>query len=304
MMQPTLRQLRHLVALAEAAHFGRAADAAHVTQSTLSASIKELEAVLEVPLVDRTKRRVVLTPAGVETVDRARRILSEVEDLATSVRGSGQPLSGPLRLGVIPTIGPFLLPRILPRLRERFPELKLYLTEDLTQRLVEDLDAGRLDVLLLALPCECHGAETLPLFDDPFFVAARAEHPLAQKSKITARDLGDAPLLLLKEGHCMREHALEACALAKRTQVQPFEATSLFTLAQMVDNGLGVTLLPEMALDAGLIHGTKIVTQPLALAGAKRTIGLAFRKGTARRNEFALLGDEIARLHDEIVPRK
>jgi LysR family hydrogen peroxide-inducible transcriptional activator len=304
MIQPTLRQLRHLVALAEAGHFGRAAEAAHVTQSTLSASIKELEGALNVPLVDRTKRRMVLTPAGLETVERARRILSEVEELTRSVRGSGKPLSGALRLGVIPTIGPFLLPRILPRLRERFPELKLYLTEDLTGRLVDDLRAGRLDVLLLALPCECHGAETLPLFDDFFELAAPTQHPLAQKAKITARDLSEAPLLLLKEGHCMREHALEACTLAKRTQVQPFEATSLFTLAQMVDNGLGVTLLPEMALDAGLTQGTQIATQKLAIENAKRSIGLAFRRGTARRDEFVLLGNEIARLHGETCRQK
>jgi LysR family transcriptional regulator, hydrogen peroxide-inducible genes activator len=304
MIQPTFRQLRHLVALAETGHFGRAAEAVHITQSTLSASIKELEAVLDVPLVDRTKRRVVLTPAGAETTERARRILAEVEDLTRSVRGSGKPLSGPLQLGVIPTIGPFLLPRILPRLRERFPELKLYLTEDLTQRLLEDLRAGRLDVLLLALPCECQGAETLPLFGDPFALAAPPDHPLARKSHITSRDLTEAPLLLLKEGHCMRGHALEACSLAKRAHVQPFEATSLFTLAQMVDNGLGVTLLPEMALEAGITQGTQIATQPLAIANAKRTIGLAFRRGTARRDEFVLLGDEIARLHRETAERK
>lgn len=299
MVTPTFRQLRHLVALADSGHFGRAAEAAHVTQSTLSASIKELEGVLAVPLVDRTKRRVVLTPAGVETVSRARAIISEVEDLTLSVRGTGAPLSGALRLGVIPTIGPFLLPRILPALRTRFPALKLYLTEDMTQRLVEDLRAGRLDVLLLALPCDCTGAEAIALFDDPFFVAAPGDHGLARKARIRSDDLSEAPLLLLKEGHCLRAHALEACELADRARVQPFEATSLFTLAQMVDNGLGVTLLPQMALDAGLTQGTRVVTRPLETGEAKRTIGLAFRKGTARRAEFELLGAEIARLHRE-----
>lgn len=299
MATPTLRQLRHLVALADTTHFGRAAEAAHVTQSTLSASIKELEGVLAVPLVDRTKRRVVLTPAGVETVSRARRIIGEVEDLTLSVRGTGAPLSGVLRMGVIPTIGPFLLPRILPRLRTRFPELKLYLTEDMTERLVEDLRAGRLDILLLALPCDCTGAETILLFDDPFFVATPPDHPLARKNKIGSEDLTDAPLLLLKEGHCLRAHALEACELADRARVQPFEATSLFTLAQMVDNGLGVTLLPKMALDAGLTQGTRVVNRPLDTQDAKRTIGLAFRKGTARRAEFELLGAEIVKLHRE-----
>jgi LysR family hydrogen peroxide-inducible transcriptional activator len=170
--------------------------------------------------------------------------------------------------------------------------------------LLEDLRAGRLDVLLLALPCESQGAETLPLFGDSFALAAPAEHPLAHKSQITSRDLSDAPLLLLKEGHCMRGHALEACSLAKRSHVQPFEATSLFTLAQMVDNGLGVTLLPEMALEAGITQGTQIATQKLAIEDAKRTIGLAFRRGTARRDEFVLLGGEIARLHERTLAQK
>lgn len=291
---PSIRQLRHLVALADQGHFGRAAEACAVTQSTLSASIKELEGVLEAPLVDRTKRRVVLTPLGEETVGRARRILEETEELALAARATHAPLTGTIRMGAIPSIGPFLLPKVLPGLRRAYRQLKLYLVEDLTERLVEQLRQGKLDVVLLALPYDCGPAETKVLFEDRFVVALPKTHPLAKETRIKPEQLWSADLLLLKDGHCLRDHALAACRLADRRRTEGFEATSLPTLVQMVDNGLGITLLPELGVAAGLLRGTGLVTRPLASDEPARQIGLAWRRGTGRREEFLLLAKELA----------
>jgi len=290
---PSLRQLRHLTALAEHANFGRAAAACHVTQSTLSASIKELEQVLQVPLVDRSNRRVLLTPLGREVVERARRILAETEDLALTARAAREPLTGTLRMGAIPTIGPYLLPKALPGLRRAYRQLKLYLVEDLTGRLVEQLQQGRIDVALLALPCDCGPVESAVLFRDPFLVALPRTHPLAERQSIRPDELDREELLLLKDGHCLREHALAACNLRDRGRTEEVEATSLTTLVQMVDNGLGITLLPRLAIEAGLLRGTSLVTRPIADGGTAREIGLIWRRGTGRRGEFELLADEL-----------
>jgi LysR family hydrogen peroxide-inducible transcriptional activator len=290
---PTLRQLRHLVALAESRHFGRAAQATFVTQSAFSASIKELEAILGAPLVDRTHRSVVLTPLGAEVVERGRRLLAEAEALTQLAHAAREPLGGVLRLGVIPTVSPFLLPRVLPALRRAHPKLKLYLTEDLTARLVDGLHAGRLDVLLVALPCECGEADTRVLWRDRFSVALRADDPLARHKTLKPEQLGADRLLLLQDGHCLREHALAACRLADPDVALAYRGTSLQTLVQMVDNGLGITLVPQLALDAGLLRGTKTVARPLTGSEAWREIGLAWRRGTARRAEFELLGDTL-----------
>lgn len=293
---PTLRQLRHLVALAETGHFGRAAASCAVTQSSLSASIKELEAVLEAPLVDRTKRQVILTPLGLETVGRARRIIAETEELARATRAAKEPLSGTLRMGVIPTIGPYLLPSVLPGLRRAHPRLQLYLTEDLTARLVEQLHAGKLDIVLLALPYEGGNVESQDLFKDRFVVALQPSHPLAAGMQVEPELLQAEEVLLLKDGHCLRDHALAACRLADRRRTVGFEATSLPTLVQMVDNGLGITLLPELAVEAGILRGTGLITRPLAGNDATRTIGLIWRRGTGRREEFLLLARELKAL--------
>lgn len=298
-IRPTLRQLAHLVALADAKHFGRAAAASHVTQSTLSASIKELEETLQAPLVDRTRRTVVFTPLGAETAERARRILEEADALVRAAAAESAPLSGPLRMGVIPTIGPFLLPAILPKLRRAYPKLRLYLVEDLTDRLVEQLRDGRLDVALLALPYDCGNVESRILFKDTFRVALPRAHKLASADSIKLRDLKAAGLLLLKEGHCLREHAMEACRLGDPRDIEPVEATSLHTLVQMVDNGLGVTLLPQLAIDAGILRGTRLKVAPLAGGDPARDIGLIWRKGTGRQEEFELLADEITKLAAE-----
>ena len=301
---PSFRQLEHLVMLADHGHFGHAAMACHVTQSTLSASIKELENVLQAPLVDRTKRRVVLTPLGLEIVERARRILNEGKDLVEAARAGSEPLSGTLRMGVIATVGPFLLPDVLPRLRRSYPALRLYLVEDLTARLVEELRSGKLDIVLLALPNEdCRNLETQALFLDPFKVALPNGHPLAAGKAVDIEQLRPEELLLLKEGHCLRDQALAACRLADRRQVQSVEATGLHTLVQMVDNGLGVTLLPQLAIDGGILKGTAIRILPTTGQTPSREIGLVWRRGTGRQREFMLLANVLTQLVEE-RPRK
>lgn len=299
---PSLRQWRYLVSLAENRHFGRAAEACFVTQSTLSAGIQELETQLGAALVDRTKRKVVLTPLGEDLAGRARELLAQAEDMVLLARAASVPLSGPLRLGVIPTISPFLLPRVLPGLRKRFPDLRLFLREDLTARLVEQLQAGKLDLLLIALPYEAAALDTMTLFDDDFLVACREDHALARRSSVKLDELGDAPLLLLEDGHCLRDHALAACRLPPSPRRDGFAATSLHTLVQMVDSGLGVTLLPRLALDAGILRGTDVTTRPLNDGqkdggpkdrGPSRHIGLAWRRGTQRAKEFTLFGEAL-----------
>jgi len=297
---PSFRQLEHLVMLADHGHFGHAAMACQVTQSTLSASIKELENVLQAPLVDRTKRRVVLTPLGLEIVERARRILNEGKDLVEAARAGSEPLSGTLRMGVIATVGPFLLPDVLPRLRRSYPALRLYLVEDLTARLVEELRSGKLDIVLLALPNEdCRNLETQALFLDPFKVALPNGHPLAAGKAVDIEQLRPEELLLLKEGHCLRDQALAACRLADRRQVQSVEATGLHTLVQMVDNGLGVTLLPQLAIDGGILKGTAIRILPTTGQTPSREIGLVWRRGTGRQREFMLLANVLTQLVEE-----
>ena len=290
---PSVRHLRHLTALYDHGHFGRAAEACHVTQSTLSASIKEFESVLRVALVDHSKRGVVLTPVGVETVERARKIVKEIEDLVSFTTASREPLSGTLRMGTISTIGPFLLPRVLPRLRETYTRLRLYLVEDLTERLIASLHRGELDVVLLALPRECGAVETVVLFKDPFVVGLPRGHPLAKENSIKPQSLLGEDLLLLKDGHCLRDHALAALRRLANRRIAEFEATSLTTLVQMVDNGLGTTLLPTLAVNAGLLLGTSLITRPLLTDEPARNIGLVWRRGTGRREEFRLLAREL-----------
>ncbi|MBM3546216.1 MAG: hydrogen peroxide-inducible genes activator [Alphaproteobacteria bacterium] len=297
--QPTLRQLHYLDALARAGHFGRAAEAANVTQSTLSAALKDLETTLGVTLVDRGKRRVVFTPAGEEVLRRGRQLLEGAEELVAAATAAQAPLSGLLRLGVIPTIGPFLLPRVLPGLRRAFPKLKLVLVEDQTARIVDQLESGALDVLLLALPCDCGGAETMDLFEDEFLTTLPKTHALASLDAVPPDRLAEEPLLLLQEGHCLRSHALSVCNFTDPALGPAVEATSLHTLVQMVDGGLGVTLLPRMAVDAGILRGTSLVTRPLDADPRSRAIGLAWRRGTGRRKDFDLLGRTIAQLQRE-----
>lgn len=293
---PTLRQLQHFIALSEHLHFGRAAASVHITQSTLSASLKELEETLGAPLVDRTKRSVVLTPLGMEIATRARLLIAEAEDLTQAAKAVRAPLSGAIRLGVIPTIGPFVLPYALPALRKKYPSLQLYLVEDLTDRLVASLREGTLDIALIALPFDTPGLEVYSISDDPFVLAAPKEHALMHQQEVTADDIQAERLLLLRDGHCLRDHALSACGVRAPRHDDAFEATSLMTLVQMVDNDLGVTLLPKMAVSRGLLKGTGLAARPLSGETPAREIALIWRKGTLRRQEFELLGKEFRSL--------
>ncbi len=293
---PTLRQLQHFIALTEHLHFGKAAAAVHVTQSTLSASLKELETILGAPLVDRTKRSVVLTPLGIEIAGRARALLAEAEDLAQTARATRAPLSGAIRLGIIPTVGPFVLPQALPQLRRKFPVLQLFLVEDLTERLIMSLRDGALDVAMIALPFDTPGLETYPLIEDAFVVAAPRNHALMKAKTVSSEDVQAEKLILLRDGHCLRDHALSACGVRAARHGDGFEATSLMTLVQMVDNGLGVTLLPQMAVEKGLLKGTGLAARPLEKQAPSREIALVWRKGTLRKREFELLGKELKAL--------
>jgi LysR family transcriptional regulator, hydrogen peroxide-inducible genes activator len=295
---PSVRQLRYLAVLADKLNFRAAAEACFVTQSTLSAGIKELETQLGARLVERDKRSVRLTPAGEQVAARARRLVAEAADLVATARAGTAPLSGDLRLGVIPTIAPFLLPRALPPLRKRYPALRLFLREDLTARLLEQLRAGELDAALIALPYETGGLELRELFRDDFRFVAPKDHPLAATKTVAVERLDHAEVILLEEGHCLREHAIEACATRKggrAGQGAGIEATSLPTLLQMVEGGLGVTLLPETALAAGLLHGTGLVSRPFTARVPARTLALAARPSSARARDLELLADFFAR---------
>ncbi len=294
---PTLKQLRHFAALADTLNFGRAAAAANVTQSTLSASLQELEAILGAGLVDRTRRSVVLTPLGERVLARARRLLADAEELALEAHQARAPLTGTLRLGVIPSVSPFWMPKALPALRKAYPQLKLFLVEDLTERLVEKLANGAIDVALLALPCDCGPNAAAPLGRDGFRLVVRRDDALAKRKIVPTAEIRKRKLLLLADGHCMKRHALAACGLRDSAEADTMAATSLFTLVQMVDNGLGITLLPQMALDAGLIAGTDLVALSVEDDPA-RDLGLVWRKGTARQAEFSLLAAALAKAAD------
>jgi LysR family hydrogen peroxide-inducible transcriptional activator len=290
---PSLRQLRYLVNLAEKLNFRAAAEACFVTQSTLSAGIKELETQLGAQLVERDKRSVRLTPAGEQAVARGRRLVAEAADLVETVRAARAPLSGPFRLGAIPTIAPFLLPHALPPLRARYPRLRLFLREDLTARLLEQLRAGELDAALIALPYDTGDLELRRLYRDEFSFVARRDHPLAQLKKVPVERLDGAEVMLLEEGHCLREHAIAACG--RSTAEKGIEATSLPTLLQMVEGGLGVTLLPETALRADLLAGTKLVARPFAARVPSREIVLAARATSPRGRDLDLLAEFLSK---------
>lgn len=290
----TLRQLRYLVALAETLHFGRAAAACHVSQPSLSAQIQQLEEMLGAALVERTKHRVLLTPAGEDAVTRARLILGQVDDMSQAVRASGRPLSGSLRLGVIPTSGPYLLPRVLPALRAAYPDLKLYLREDMTERLLDRLRAGDLDAGLLALPVTEPGVELLPVYTEPFLVALPRGHRLDNAETVEQAELRDETLLLLEDGHCFRDQALDVCALSGAQAGNGFAATSLTTLVEMVAGGLGLTLLPALAVPS-LTANDQVGLRRFAEPVPFRTMALVWRRGSPRSGDIRRLADIIVR---------
>ena len=290
---PTIKQLQYLVALHEHGHFGRAAEASFVSQSTLSAGIRELESLLGVTLVERSRRVVRFTPLGNAVVAKAHRLLREAEELSDLVQASGKPLAGELRMSVIPTIAPFLLPRMLPRLRRERPQLKLYLREETSGDAVESLHHGRADCVLLALPFATGEIEAEHICDDRLYVAFPKGDPRDPPEAIPPAMIDPDRLLLLEDGHCLKEHALSACNRPELRGSAAMIGTSLHTLVQMVDNGLGVTMLPQMAIDAGILHETQVVARPLKARNASREIALIWRKNSPRAEEFKLLAKEL-----------
>jgi LysR family hydrogen peroxide-inducible transcriptional activator len=291
---PTPQQLRYLTALAETLHFGRAAAACAVSQSTLSAGILVLERQLDAQILDRSAgKHVVFTTLGLELVAKARQALASLGAVAEAANAARAPMTGPLKLGIIPTIGPFLLPRLMPQLRENFPALKFFLREDQTDNLLAQLEAGQLDVLLLAEPCACAGAETLAVMRDEFLVALPHGHPLAARDAVPIAALAAERFLLLEHGNCLRDQVLTTCG-ASPGRNGDFAATSLHTLIQMVAGGLGVTLVPRLAVSAGILAGTDVVLRRLEGAGGWRTLSLAWRPASPRAAEYRALWPLIA----------
>lgn len=293
---PTLRQLQFLTALRAEGSFVAAADAVGVTQPTLSAGVKELETTLGALLVERGRMGAVLTPAGVEAAERAARALEEVEELVRAVQAAGRPFSGSLRLGAIPTIAPFLLPRALPLLKRKFPELRLLMREDLTARLIDALRVRTLDAAVIALPYAAHGIATAPVADDEFLLLCPKEHPLAARNDLSPEHLSGEDLLLLEDGHCLREHALSVCSLAPGRRSAEVSATSLHTLVHMVAGGMGVTLLPKLAAEAGAAAGAQVAIRQFAEPVVGRSIGVAWREGSQREAEARMLADVLREL--------
>ena len=298
---PTVKQLQYLVALRRFGHFGKAADACFVTQSTLSAGLRELETLLGVTLVERTRRVVRFTALGEKIADKAIAVLRETEELAEMARAQGRPLHGELRMGVIPTIAPFLLPTMLPRLREQWPELKLYLREETSGAACEALHRGQLDCVLLALPFACGEVDNTALFDDPLFVAyPQGEAPRAKS--IDAAEIDESRLLLLEDGHCLKDHALSACNRPELRAHAAMMGTSLHTLVQMVDNGLGLTFVPGMAIEAGILSGTGVEAKPLRSDHPFRRIALIWRRSSPREAEFKMLATTLRRIAGDVIP--
>ena len=295
-----LRDLRYLVALADERHFGRAAERCFVSQPTLSAQIRKLEEYLGVPLVERQPRRVKLTEAGEKIVERARRALQEADAIVEVAKTDRDPLAGHLKLALIPTVGPYLLPQVAGPLRRALPRLKLMLYEYQTAPLLEKLRAGEIDLGIIALPMPTEGLETTTLYDEPFTLAVPASHPLAGRDKVKLEDLKDETLLLLEDGHCLRDHALSVCSRVRVNQEQDYRATSLETLRQMVAAGHGITLLPELAAEApvGTARGLRI--KPFARPAPVRTIGAVWRKSTTRGKAIeAIVATVRAAMHKQ-----
>ena len=293
-----IRAVQYLVTLAEVRHFSRAAERCHVSQPTLSTQIRKLEEELGVQLVERNPRQVMLTAVGEEVVERARTILAEVDAMRAIARRSRDPHSGTVRIGIFPTLAPYLLPHVVPRIRQEFPRLTLRLFEEKTEQVLEMLDQGRLDAGLLALPISHEGLHVRELFEEPFLLALPEHHPLCDRQQIQLSDLENQELMLLEDGHCLREQALEVCQLTGAHEQLDFHATSMETLRQMVAANTGITLMPALAVKPPVAHTDNLVTRPFAKPGPSRKIAMVWRKSTA-------LGDfleELATLFAAINP--
>ena len=288
-----LKDLRYLVALADTRHFGRAAERTFVSQPTLSAQLKKLEEYLGVQLIERAPKRVSLTVAGEEIVARARRIVEASEEIVQLAQGHGDPLAGRLKVALLPTIGPYLLPNVAAKLRKQLPRLELMLYEYQTDVMLEKLHAGEIDVGILALPVPLDGLEAHELYKEPFTVAMPANHRLSTRKTIRVEDLRDETLLLLEDWHCLRDQALEICAGTGLHEKQDFRATSLETLRQMVASGVGITLLPELAGRGAYGAARGVTIRPFAKPVPTRTIGAVWRKSSARRAVILALAKQI-----------
>jgi LysR family transcriptional regulator, hydrogen peroxide-inducible genes activator len=289
----TLKQLRYFDALAREQHFGRAADACAVTQPALSMQIQDLEASLGIALVERTRNGIKLTPKGEEIAIRAQRLLNDVRNLVDYAQHAGGILSGTLRLGVIPSIAPYLLPPLLPLLKEKYPNLELYVRETQTQPLTDELVEGKLDVLLLALPMKNPDIETLPVFEDRFLLAVPKSKKLPGRVRATKDMVEGDRLLLLEEGHCLRDQALTYCSLQQVDAINTFGASSLSTIVEMVSAGLGITLLPEICVGVeGRSRDIKVIR--FVDPEPSRSIGLAWRRSSPRRDDFLALAKLVA----------
>ncbi len=292
---PTLRQLRYLTAVVATKHFGKAAEQCFVTQSTLSAGIQDLEALLGAALLERTNRKVLVTALGQEVAQRAQHILSLAADLVDIAEIEKNPFAGRLRIGVIPSISPFLLPKALPILRKEMPQMELVLIEDQSERLVKQLNEGEIDLAILAFPFDVGQLEHSIFASETFWVALPVNHPLASSDGIEASRLPVDDLLLLSEGHCLREHALSACSLPSTTQRTSMQGTSLYTLIEMVAGGLGITLIPEMAITSDMVTHADISLKPL-LAKEKpvRELGLVWRSSYRSTAAIDILSTHFA----------
>jgi LysR family transcriptional regulator, hydrogen peroxide-inducible genes activator len=296
-----LRDLHYLVALADHRHFGRAAAASFVSQPTLSTQIKKLEDELGVALVERAPRKVMLTPTGHDIADRARRILAEVEQLKESARRTRDPEAGSVRLGIFPTLGPYLLPHVLPKIRERFPRLELLLVEEKTEVILRQLREGRLDVGVLALPLHDDQLHVEFLFDEPFVLAVPSTHALARRNSLTLHDLASERLLLLEDGHCLRDQALDVCALAGSGERNGFRATSLETLRQMVAANVGITLLPMLSIKPPVAHSDDIHLLRFRDSHPSRRIGMVWRRSSAMAGFLLKLADIFRSLPKDLL---
>ncbi|HEX6637173.1 MAG TPA: LysR substrate-binding domain-containing protein [Steroidobacteraceae bacterium] len=288
-----LKDLRYLVAVADTRHFGRAAERSFVSQPTLSAQLKKLEDYLGVQLIERAPKRVSLTAAGEEIVERARRILEASEEIVELAKGHRDPLAGRLKLALLPTIGPYLLPNVAARLRKQLPRLELMLYEYQTDPMLEKLHSGEIDVGILALPVPADGLDSYELYKEPFTVALPADHKLAARRYIRVEDLAHETLLLLEDGHCLRDQALDICSSTDVNEKQDFRATSLETLRQMVAAGVGITLLPELASRGAYGNARGVAIRPFVKPVPTRTIGAVWRKSSARREAILALVKQI-----------
>ncbi len=297
MMEPSLKQLKYLMAVSKCRHFGKAAASCYVTQSTLSAGIHDLETILGVQLFERTKRQVLVTETGQAIIDKAKQVLQQMEQLVDLASTDSQRLTGKLTLAVIPTIAPFLLPPLLAQLRQDYPQLQLYLRERQTDQALEELYSGRVDAVLMAMPYPLAEVVETPLFNDPFYLACLPNHRLAKLKHLKTKHMEGQPLLLLEDGHCLRQHALAACKLHSADYSLPYQATSLATVVQMVANGLGITLLPEIALKSDLLANTNIEAKAFSEKGVERSISLIWRPSSAKVQDLELLSQLTKDFH-------